>query len=169
MLAWLLWQLERVEGIHAAAGVLMSEFGAEAGGEALRREREANSAGTARDWRRVAAVIARRTPRPAPHDVASRSRLPEFGSVAGPTRLAADRSQEFRIQFVCRTPDRGPTRLTETHIEAEDTSAAIVAAANAKWPSQTIGLRILDREGREVFAREKARPGPQKREVPAPP
>ena len=63
MLAWLLWQLERVERIHAAAGVLMSEFGAEAGGEARRREREANSAGTARDWRRVAAVIARRSPK----------------------------------------------------------------------------------------------------------
>ena len=33
--------------------------------------------------------------------------------------------------------------------------AAIVAAANTKWPPRTIGLRILDREGREVFARQK--------------
>jgi hypothetical protein len=46
--------------------------------------------------------------------------------------------------------------LTEKHIEAADTSAAIVAAANTKWPPRTIGLHILDREGREVFAREKA-------------
>jgi hypothetical protein len=167
MLAWLLWQLERVERIHAAAGVLISEFGAEAGGEARRRQREANSAGTARDWRRVAAVIARRSPRLAARDVVTR-RLLKFGSATGPTRLASDRSQEFRIQFVCGTHDRGPTKLTEKQIEAEDTSAAIVAAANAKWPSQTIGLRILDREGREVFAREKARPGQEKRKIPAP-
>jgi hypothetical protein len=46
--------------------------------------------------------------------------------------------------------------LTEKHIQAADASAAIVAAANTEWPPQTIGLRILDREGREVFAREKA-------------
>jgi hypothetical protein len=47
--------------------------------------------------------------------------------------------------------------LTEKQIEAADESAAIVAAANSKWPPQTIGLRILDRDGREVFAREKAK------------
>ena len=35
-------------------------------------------------------------------------------------------------------------------------SAAIVAAANIAWPPRTIGLRILDNEGREVFARQKA-------------
>ena len=35
--------------------------------------------------------------------------------------------------------------------------AAIIAAANLKWPPQTIGVRILDREGHEVFAREKAK------------
>jgi hypothetical protein len=35
-------------------------------------------------------------------------------------------------------------------------SAAIVAAAGLKWPPRTIGLRILDREGREVFGRQKA-------------
>jgi hypothetical protein len=52
--------------------------------------------------------------------------------------------------------EHGPTSLTEKHIHAPDASAAIVAAANAKWPPRTIGLRILDREGREVFAREKA-------------
>ncbi len=35
-------------------------------------------------------------------------------------------------------------------------AAAIIAAANTVWPPRTIGLRILDREGREVFARQKA-------------
>jgi hypothetical protein len=35
-------------------------------------------------------------------------------------------------------------------------------AANIKWPPQTIGARILDREGHEVFARQKAQ-----REIPS--
>ena len=51
----------------------------------------------------------------------------------------------------------GYRRITPDGGREEDTSAAIVAAANTEWPPQTIGLRILDREGREVFAREKAR------------
>ena len=37
-----------------------------------------------------------------------------------------------------------------------DVSAAIVAAANVAWPPRTIGLRILDGEGREVFRRQKS-------------
>ena len=63
----------------------------------------------------------------------------------------------FRIQFVCGTVDRGPTNLTEKQIQVADAPAAIIAAANIKWPPQTIGVRILDREGHEVFARQKAR------------
>ena len=65
MLAWLLWRLERVERIHEAAGLLISEFGVEAGAEARRREREVNSVEAARDWKSVASVIARRTSRAA--------------------------------------------------------------------------------------------------------
>ena len=42
MLAWLLWQLEGMQRIRAAAGVLMDEFGDEAYAEARRRERQAN-------------------------------------------------------------------------------------------------------------------------------
>ncbi len=156
MLAWLLWQLERIERIRAVAAMLASEFGVEAGREARRREREATSAGTARDWRRVALVIARRTPKRAVLDAATSPTLLEFESAAEPTWIASNPPQVFRIQFVCGTHDRGPPNLTEKHIQAADTSAAIVAAANTRWPPQTIGLRILDREGREVFAREKA-------------
>ena len=40
MLAWLLWQLEGMERIRAAAGALMNEFGDEAYAEARRRERQ---------------------------------------------------------------------------------------------------------------------------------
>ena len=44
MLAWLLWQLERVQRIHAVAGLFINEFGVEACAEARRREREAGIA-----------------------------------------------------------------------------------------------------------------------------
>jgi hypothetical protein len=155
VLAWLLWRLERIERIHAAAGVLISEFGVEAGAEARRREREASNPGTARDWKSVAWVVARRVSRGA-SDAATRPPLLESGPVAESTLVASGQPQAYRIQFVCGTPDQGATNLTEKRIEAEDASAAIVAAASAKWPPRTIGLRILDREGREVFARQKA-------------
>ena len=36
-----------------------------------------------------------------------------------------------------------------------DVSSAIIAAASLEWPPQTIALRIFDREGREVFGRQK--------------
>jgi hypothetical protein len=48
--------------------------------------------------------------------------------------------------------------LKEVGVEVADISAAIVAAANLTMPPKTSGLRILDREGREVFARRKADP-----------
>jgi hypothetical protein len=153
MLAWLLWQLERIERIRGAAGALMDEFGDEAYGEARRREREASRDETAGDWRRVALVVARRTPRRVCLDAAS-APLPELDS---PTGLVSEQPRIFRIQFVCGTVDNGPVNLTEKQIQVADAPAAIIAAANIKWPPQTIGLRILDREGQEVFARQKAR------------
>ena len=91
MLAWLLWQLERIQRIHAVAGMLISEFGVEAEAEARRREREANSAGTAREWGRVVSVVARRTPKRAALEAATDQTLLEFGSVAEPTWIAPDR------------------------------------------------------------------------------
>jgi hypothetical protein len=157
MLAWLFWHLERIERIHAVAGAAIREFGAEAYAEACRREREANSAGASRDWNRVASVIERRTSKRAALDTATRPPLLEYESIGEPTWIVSEQSQPFRIQFVCRTPDDGPTNMTEKCIQAADESAAIVAAANTEWPPKTIGLRILDREGREVFAREKTK------------
>jgi hypothetical protein len=153
MLAWLLQQLERIERIHAAAGALMGEFGEEAYAEARRREREANRDKTARDWRRVALVVARRTPRRVGFEAAIPPPLPE----PDPTTKIVSEPRTFRIQFVCGADDRGATNLTEKQVEVADAPAAIIAAANIKWPPQTIGVRILDREGHEVFARQKAR------------
>ena len=153
MLAWLLRQLERIERIHAAAGALMSEFGDEAYAEARRREREADRDTTARDWRRVALVVARRTPR----RVGLQAVIPPSPEPDPPTEIVSEQPRTFRIQFVCGTADEGPTNLTEKQIEVADAPAAIIAAANLKWPPQTIGVRILDREGHEVFARQKAK------------
>jgi hypothetical protein len=153
MLAWLLRQLERIERIHAAAGALMSEFGDEAYAEARRRECEANRDKTARDWRRVALVVARRTPR----RVGLEPVIPAPPEPDPPTEIVSEQPRTFRIQFVCGADDRGPTNLREEQVEVADAPAAIIAAANIKWPPQTIGVRILDREGHEVFARQKAR------------
>ena len=153
MLAWLLWQLERTERIRAAAGALMDEFGDEAYAEARRREREARRDETAGAWRRVALVVARWTPRRIGPDAAPPTLLePNL-----PTDIVSEQSRTFRIQFVCGTADEGPTNLTEKQIQVADAPAAIIAAANIKWPPQTIGVRILDREGHEVFARQKAK------------
>ena len=64
--------------------------------------------------------------------------------------------QPFRIQFMGAGTDSGPSILREDEIRASDVSAAIIAAAIAAWPPKTIALRILDREGHEVFGRQKA-------------
>jgi hypothetical protein len=168
MLAWLLWRLDQLERLHAVARAVMSEFSDEAYAEARRREREARSDARARDWRRVAAIVARRMSRRGGLDAAAETPLLKFDSAAGAAPIASEPSQPFLIQFVCRAPDRSETNLTEQPIQAADTSAAIVAAANAAWPPRTIGLRIFDREGREVFAREKGRRKRDEHKAPAP-
>ena len=142
MLAWLLWRLERMERIRVVASALMREFGDEAYTQARRREREADGDERARDWGRVALVVARWTC--------------AHGSVGKSTEIVSEEPRTFRIQFVCGTLDQGPMNLTEKQIQVADAPAAIIAAANIKWPPQTIGVRILDREGHEVFARQKA-------------
>jgi hypothetical protein len=59
----------------------------------------------------------------------------------------------FRLQFISLAPDRGPSIVTELKIQASDRSGAIVAAAEIAMPPRTIGLRILDSDGHEVFSR----------------
>jgi hypothetical protein len=71
-------------------------------------------------------------------------------------RILGAKPQRFRLQFFAVAGDRGPSIVLETEIEAADASAATRSAAEADWPPQAIGLRILDREGREIFERLKA-------------
>ena len=155
MLAWLLWRLERIERIRAVARALMSRYGDEAYPEARRRERQGRSDGTAEDWRRVALVVARWTPNVDPCATA-RAPSPAPDSSEEPAPIVSDEPRTFRIQFVCGTTDCRPTNLMEKQVEVADAPAAIIAAATIKWPPRTIGVRILDREGHEVFARQKA-------------
>ena len=73
------------------------------------------------------------------------------------TRIVGPKLKPFRIQFVGAAPDGGKSVSKEVEIRASDRSAAIVAAANlVVWPPETIGLRILDGAGREVFGRQSA-------------
>jgi hypothetical protein len=71
-------------------------------------------------------------------------------------RILGEKPQRFRLQFFAVADDRRPSIVLETALEAADASAAIRAAADADWPPRAIGLRILDREGREIFERLRA-------------
>ncbi len=71
-------------------------------------------------------------------------------------RILAARPERFRLQFFSVAGHRDPAIVLESEIEAADASAAIRAAIEADWPPRAIGLRILDREGREIFERLKA-------------
>jgi hypothetical protein len=71
-------------------------------------------------------------------------------------RTALPTPRPFRIQFIGAETDSGRSILREVEIRASDVSAAIIGAAIAAWPPKTMELRILDREGREVFRRQEA-------------
>jgi hypothetical protein len=152
---------------------LICELGADAYAEARRKECEASSDTIAKDWGRVAVVVAKRTgldvmhTRPRDADVALGNgpvapSEPRSNSEPSPlNRLNSSvftRSRQFRVQFVGAARGREPLLLKEVGIEAADVSAAVVAAASLALPPKTNGLRILDREGRVVFARERTNP-----------
>ncbi|MGB7977280.1 MAG: hypothetical protein WCF81_23690 [Roseiarcus sp.] len=175
MTAWAPSKRARSERIEAEADILINDLGDLAYQEARRREHEASSDAIAEDWALVAKAIARKTgsrvglnlstqlamntffvldrepgvadkPRPRPEPESERQ--PKAAGVPTP--------QPFRIQFMGAGTESGPSVLREDEIRASDVSAAIIAAAIAAWPPHTIALRILDREGHEVFGRQKA-------------
>lgn len=151
--------------LDAEAEALLHAFGVGAYSEARRREREASSDAIAADWSQVALKVARLaaglidgvgSPTAASPPVqASNDREPSLA-----------RTQPYRIQFVRFSPGRETSSLDEVLIEASDTSAAIIAAACARWPPQTRELRILDRTGRQVFERKAGDHGRPTRELP---
>jgi hypothetical protein len=179
MNTWAPSKRARMERIEAEAEALIRDLGDQAYHEARRREHEASSDAIAEDWALVARTIARKTgsrvglnlstqlemntffvldrepgvarkarPRPEPEPEPESERQAKPAGVPTP--------QPFRIQFMGAGTDARPSILREDEIRASDVSAAIIAAAIAAWPPKTIALRILDREGHEVFGRQKA-------------
>ena len=153
---------------------MINDFGVDAYCEARRREHEASSDAIAKDWGRIALSVARKMSQRIDVDPSTRvamnavlvsdreatpARKPRIlarlTAAHELKRLLDPKLHRFRIQFVGASAHRGPSILTEVEIEVMDVSAAIVAAANIAWPPRTIGLRILDSDGREVFSREK--------------
>ena len=168
MLSWLPRGRARNERIDVDAEALIHDFGIAAYSEARRREHEASSEIIALVWGDVALAVARKAGSLVGQDISVRTAMdaasaPNRDPSAAPThaieeskRALSATLQPFRIQFVGAAPNRGPTNLTEVEVQVADVSAAIVAAANVAWPPRTIGLRILDGEGREVFRRQKS-------------
>jgi hypothetical protein len=163
-----------MERIDAEAEELIREFGDDAYFGAIRRENEASSDAIAEDWSRVALAVAHKLKTSTEVDPTTRIAMnalfvPDRKSAAGrlpqghsersrvdeAKRTLSAKPQQFRIQFVCAAVDRGAPTLKEASIQAADVSAAIVTAAKTPWPDRTIALRILDPEGREVFARQR--------------
>ena len=167
--SWLSRRRARIERTDAEADSLIRDHGLGAYSEARRRERTADDEATAEHWRRVALAIARSVGKRIGFDTSSRMAmnavfapdrepgardtrlLPEVVPLDELKRILSAHQQRFRIQFI----GAGSALLKEVEIEASDVSAAIVAAANEPWPLKTTKLRILDRAGREVFARQR--------------
>jgi hypothetical protein len=176
MTSWAPSRRARIERIEAEAETLIRELGDGAYHEARRREHEASSDAIADDWAQVARAVARKTGSRVGLNLSTQLEMNTFfvldrepGSAREarrrpepeaeperPKRTAVPTPQPFRIQFMGAGTESGPSILREDEIRASDVSAAIIAAAIAAWPPKTTALRILDREGREVFGRQKA-------------
>jgi hypothetical protein len=167
-----------MERIDAEADALIRDLGDQAYHEARRREHEASSDAIADDWAEVARAVARKTGSRIglnlstqlemntsfvldrePGEARDPGRRPRAEPAAAPESqanpAAVPTPQPFRIQFMGAGTESGPSILREDEIRASDVSAAIIAAAIAAWPPKTVALRILDREGHEVFGRRK--------------
>ena len=70
--------------------------------------------------------------------------------------LLGAKPQQFRLQFFGVAGALSPAIITESEIWAAEASDVIREAVSMAWPARAIGLRVLDREGREVFERLKA-------------
>jgi hypothetical protein len=165
--------VESAETPLADANRLIASFRVRAYSEARRRQREAGASEAAAHWSQVSNLIARRAGERGGDkssalteldgEVADRGgtaraavQLFEVDPLDELERVLATRPQRFRLQFFGAGADQGPAVLTETEIQAADTSGAILDAIAANWPPRAVGLRLLDLEGREIFERLKA-------------
>jgi hypothetical protein len=164
-----------MERIEVEAETMISDFGTDAYIEARRREHEASSDAIAKDWGQIALAVARKVSKRVDVDPSIRvamnavlvsdreaglmRKTPILAGLMpakGQERVFDPKPKRFRIQFAGATPDRGRSILREVEIDASDLSTAIITTANIAWPPRTIGLRILNGEGHEVFSRQRA-------------
>ncbi len=176
MLSWLARRRARIQRIEAEAEALVRNLGDWAYSEARRREHEASSDAIAKDWSRVALVVARKTGKRVGLDAATRMsadadfspREERVASIERPDHAGTDPIGElarivgespmrplFRLQFLGLAADRSPSILKEVDLRASDASEAVREAARLDWPPRALGFRLIDREGREIFGRDR--------------
>jgi hypothetical protein len=156
MQSWLVRRRARIDQTDAEAEALIRDFTDEAYSEARRREQEASSDETAKNWRRVALAVALKMARRTGIDPSTRIAMNAlFVPDREPTVARLPRMKpwpdkwttELLLDEAAAVPDptcprgRSRTDIFETSTAA-DTSAAVDTAANTVWPPQTIGLRI---------------------------
>jgi hypothetical protein len=175
MVSWAPRRRARMEQIEIEAEALICDLGDTAYHEARRREHEASSDNIAEHWALVARAVARQTGSRIGLNISTQLEMNTFFVLDRAPGEARDRRsfaeaeperqtgqddvpspQLFRIQFIGAGTDSERSILREVEIGASDVSAAIIAASVSTWPPKTIALRILDREGHEVFGRERA-------------
>jgi hypothetical protein len=104
MLSWLRLRREKAERIDAKARTLILAFGVDAYSEARQRERQAESAPVAEEWRRVALVVAHKTEKRVGLDTATRMTIDadfsaarqSSGPQAAPQSSELDQLEELR-------------------------------------------------------------------------
>ncbi len=175
MVSWAPSRRARMVRIEAEAEALIRDHGDRAYHEARRREHEASSDAIAEDWALVARAVARQTGCRIGLDISTQLEMNTFfvldrdpgearesrsfaepEPAHQPDRNGVPTPQPFRIRYIGAGTDSGQSLLREVEIRASDVSAAIIAASVSAWPPKTIALRILNREGHEVFGRQKA-------------
>ena len=164
------------ERIEAEADALISDLGDSAYVEARRREREASSDEMEQEWRRIALAIARKTGKSVGLDTATRMAIDaDFSVLDDGTAPRSEPQQDidpldelmrivsdtparppYRIQFVGGAGvERGTSILREVRLNASDPSEAVREASRLRWPPRAIGFRLIDRDGQEVFGRDR--------------
>lgn len=174
MLSWVRRRRERAERIEAEADALISALGDGAYSEARRRAREASSDEMEREWKGVALAIARKAGRRIGLDAATRMAMDADLSIRDDAtgretapledtdpldelmRIVSEARVQppYRIQFIGGDAERG-TVLKEKSLRASDPSEAVREASRLHWPPRAIGFRLIDRNGREVFGRDR--------------
>jgi hypothetical protein len=177
MLSWLRRRRDRAERTEAEADALISEVGDGAYSEARRRAREASSDEMEREWSRIALAVARKTGKPVGLDTSTRMAAEaDFSASGDATRASSEPVEDidpldelmrivsetparppYRIQFVGGGAERGTTILKEVRLNATDPSEAVREASRLRWPPHAIGFRLIDRDGQEVFGRDRAK------------